>query len=72
MEGGELSLVFEAEGDPLSVASLDKSEVSDYSGDRREASFHKCKHYRSLSQGKKEKTQTPSLRTDEARDIAAA
>jgi hypothetical protein len=32
MEGGKLSMVFEAEGNTPSLAFLDKGEVTDYSG----------------------------------------
>jgi len=50
VEDGELSLVFEAEGDNTVVASLDERQVSDYSSHRREVAFYKPQHYRSSPQ----------------------
>lgn len=55
MEDGELSLVFEAEGDNKAVASLDERQVSDYPSDRREIAFYKPQHDRPSPQIEEEK-----------------
>ena len=72
MEGCELSLVSEVEGDIAPLASLDKSSISYQSGGRGKASFDKSNHHRQGSSSQEAKAQAPSLRSYQARNAIEA